>query len=218
MSTMTIQQTRKQDRRRARALKQAMFTPMPYMPAPELSPGAPKAIPAPAPAIQTRSLPASAGQAATVKAPSRDAQTASGLAPVPARRESPPRRTREERVRSVEQYEARLMAALAGVRAQARRQVSTDAGDRVLDALTVVGDPSSRPWRKQHERLEAALASGSREAVRDSAASACSEITRDSVRSSRHAPNHDVALRAATAYGVIAIASRTAINTHQPNA
>lgn len=203
MSTMTTQQIRKQDRRRARALKHAMFTPMPYMPAPEPIPARPKGIPVTAPVIQ----------AVAVKTPSSDTEGAAL-----ARRENPVRRTRAERARSIEQFEARRKAALTGVRAQARRRVSTDAGDCVLDALNVVGDSSSSAWRKQHERLEAALASGLWEAVRDSAASACSEITRDSVRSSRHAPDPDVALSVAIAYGVIAIASRTAIKVRQPSA
>ena len=74
----------------------------------------------------------------------------------------------------------------------------------VCDALRALAHSQAAPWSQQRERLSEAIASRRIRDVGSAARQACRDISADAARTSRRAPDPDMAQAVAVAYALIA--------------
>jgi hypothetical protein len=218
---------RKQARRRARELKDWGRTTVLETMALE-----PIAIAAPGPAISAPEAEASAGVKATAfaapaatpepptatptpspqpaaRVPSaKDAQPVAATGPIAER--EPGRGSRRER--DVAEFLARRDEALSVARNEARERIAHFGEEEaVRDALIALAHPEASPWRRHRERLSEAIAGGRIPEIGAAARRACRGVAGDAARTSRRAPDPQLALAVTVAYAVIARAPWAAV-------
>jgi hypothetical protein len=119
---------------------------------------------------------------------------------------APPRR--EERIA---EFVQRREQALQDDRREARMRIAREGAERALaDAHGALAHPLAAPWQRHREALDRALAGGQPEAIRHSALAGARGAAADAARTSRRAPDSDMAHAACVAFLVIAAAPRAA--------
>jgi hypothetical protein len=121
-----------------------------------------------------------------------------------------PRRARRER--DVAEFLARREEALSQARAEARERIErVGEEEAVCDALVALAHPEASPWRRHRERLAETIAGGRIPDVGAAARRACRGTAGDAARTSRRAPDPQLALAVTVAYAVIARAPWVAV-------
>ena len=81
----------------------------------------------------------------------------------------------------------------------------------MCDALVALAHPEASPWRRHRERLSEAIAGRRIPEVGAAARRGCRGAAADAARTSRRAPDQDIALAVTVAYAVIARAPWAAV-------
>ncbi len=117
-----------------------------------------------------------------------------------------------QRERDVAVFLARREEVMAAARAEAQERVDRIGEERaVADALGALAHSGAAPWRRHRERLAEAISTGRIPAVGACARRACRGAASDAARTSRRAPDPELALAVAVAYAVIAQAPWSAV-------
>src|ERR1700733_10998227 len=161
--------------------------------------------PAPGPVVETApTAPVSAAEAVTAPEPqstTTHAPTVEECKPFVAQRE-----------RDVAAFLARREEVIDAARAEARERIERMGEERaVADALGALAHSGATPWRRHRERLADAIGTGRIPRVGASARRACRGAASDAARTSRRAPDPELALAVAVAYAVIAQAPWSAV-------
>jgi hypothetical protein len=191
---------RKRERQQARELKHAAHqTDAVRVP--------PVAIERPAPALVVVSVPTAPVRAAEpetapeAKSPATHAPTVQACKPFVAQRE-----------RDVAAFLARREEVIDAARSEARERIERIGEERaVADALGALAHSGAAPWRRHREHLAEAISTGRIPVVGASARRACRGAASDAARTSRRAPDPELALAVAVAYAVIAHAPWSAV-------
>jgi hypothetical protein len=160
---------------------------------------------APAPVVEVApTAPVSAAEPETApepQSPANHASTAKQCKPVVAQRE-----------RDVAAFLARREDVIAAARDEARERIGRMGEERaVADALGALAHSGATPWRRHRESLAEAISTGRIPAVGACARRACRGTASDAARTSRRAPDPELALAVAVAYAVIAEAPWCAV-------
>ena len=116
------------------------------------------------------------------------------------------------RERDVGEFLARRDQVLNLAREEARERIERFGEEAaVCDALVALAHPQASPWRQHRERLAEAIASGRIPTVGAGARRACRGAAADAARTSRRAPDPQLALAVTTAYAVVARAPWAAV-------
>jgi hypothetical protein len=191
---------RKRERQQARELKHAEYQS-------EAVRVPPVAIerPAPAPVVEV-----------ALTAPVRTAEPETALEPespathVPTAKECKPFVAQRER--DVAAFLARREDVIAAARDEARERIERMGEERaVADALGALAHSGAAPWRRHREGLAEAISTGRIPAVGACARRGCRGAASDAARTSRRAPDPELALAVAVAYAVIAQAPWCAV-------
>jgi hypothetical protein len=197
--------SRKRERQQARELKHAhqsdevrvarvAIERRPSVLADEAAPAARVSATAPETAIAPETEP-------QPQSPVTDAAPAQGCKPFVAQRE-----------RDVAAFLARREEVVTAARAEAGERIERMGEERaVADALGALAHSGATPWRRHRERLAEAIGTGRIPAVGASARRACRGAASDAARTSRRAPDPELALAVAVAYAVIARAPWSAV-------
>ena len=161
--------------------------------------------PAPAPVVETApTAPVSAAESVTApepQSPATNPSTVEERKPFVAQRE-----------RDVAAFLARREEVIDAARVEARVRVERMGEERaVADALGALAHSGATPWRRHRERLAEAISTGRIPAVGACARRACRGAASDAARTSRRAPDPELALAVAVAYAVIARAPWSAV-------
>jgi hypothetical protein len=117
-----------------------------------------------------------------------------------------------QRERDVTAFLARREEVVAAALAEARERIERMGEERATaDALGALAHSGAAPWRRHRERLAEAIGTGRIPAVGASARRACRGAASDAARTSRRAPDPELALAVAVAYAVIAQAPWSAV-------
>ena len=117
-----------------------------------------------------------------------------------------------QRERDVAAFLARREDVIDTARAEARERVERMGEERaVADALGALAHSGATPWRRHRESLAEAISTGRIPAVGACARRACRGTASDAARTSRRAPDPELALAVAVAYAVIAQAPWCAV-------
>ena len=101
---------------------------------------------------------------------------------------------------------------IAAARAEARERITGMGEERaVCDALGALAHSGAAPWRRHRERLAEAIGTGRIPLVGACARRACRGTAGDAARTSRRAPDPQLALAVTVAYAVIADAPWVAV-------
>jgi len=207
---------RKHERRQARALKRQHTTTRLVPAAPAASRGttvaeepvaelnAPeRAIAAPAATAQTLAAEPNPG-------PGPDEQ----MPPARVAERRPARSLRRER--DVAQFLARRDEVVSMARKEARERIERFGEEEaVRDALIALAHPQASPWRQHRERVSEALSTGQIPTIGAAARRACRGAAGDAARTSRRAPDPQLALAVTVAHAVIARAPWAAVRTRR---
>ena len=192
---------RKRERQQARQLKHAHQLEEVRMPRVTVE------RPAPAPVVEAApSAPISVAEPEIAPQPQQpppvtDAPGAKGCKPFVAQRE-----------RDVAAFLGRREELIAGARAEAQERIERIGEERaVADALGALAHSGAAPWRRHRERLAEAISTGRIPVVGACARGACRGAASDAARTSRRAPDPELALAVAIAYAVIAQAPWSAV-------
>ena len=162
--------------------------------------------PAPAPVVE-------AGAEAPVRAVEPETAPLPACAPVadaPSADERKPFVAQRER--DVAAFLARRDEVIAAARAEARVRIERMGEDRaVADALGALAHSAAAPWQRHRERLAEAIGKGRIPAVGACARRACRGTASDAARTSRRAPDPQLALAVTVAYAVIGEAPWVAV-------
>ena len=199
---------RKRERQQARELKHVQQGESARMNRESVSSAGPTPSPDPAsvaarePAVSRQATAAVAESAAVAAAPSTpDTSGAEKRGPLVPRRE-----------RDVAAFLARREDVLAVARAEARERITRMGEERaVCDALGALAHSGAAPWRRHRERLAEAIGTGRIPLVGACARRACRGTAGDAARTSRRAPDPQLALAVTVAYAVIADAPWVAV-------
>ena len=194
---------RKRERQQARQLKHAHQLDAVSLPRVSTERPAPALAIEPAPEARvTATAPETAIEPETPpQPPVTDAPTAHEGKPFVAQRE-----------RDVAAFLARREEVIDAARAEARERIERMGEERaVADALGALAHSGAAPWRRHRERLAEAIGTGRIPAVGASARRACRGAASDAARTSRRAPDPELALAVAVAYAVIAQAPWSAV-------
>jgi hypothetical protein len=190
---------RKRERQQARELKHAHQTDGVRVPMVAAQ------RPAPAPVVEAASQPlVSTTEPETApqpESPVTDTSTAQERKPFVAQRE-----------RDVAAFLARREEVIAAARDEARERIERMGEERaVADALGALAHSGAAPWRRHREGLAEAISTGRVPPVGACARRACRGVASDAARTSRRAPDPELALAVAVAYAVIAKAPWSAV-------
>jgi hypothetical protein len=117
-----------------------------------------------------------------------------------------------QRERDVAAFLARREEVIAAARDEARERIERMGEERaVADALGALAHSGATPWRRHRECLAEAVSTGRIPAVGACARRACRGAASDAARTSRRAPDPELALAVAVAYAVIAQAPWSAV-------
>ena len=117
-----------------------------------------------------------------------------------------------QRERDVAAFLARREEVIAAARAEAQERIERMGEERaVADALGALAHSGAAPWRRHRERLAEAISTGRIPAVGACARRGCRGAASDAARTSRRAPDPELALAVAVAYAVIAQAPWSAV-------
>jgi hypothetical protein len=117
-----------------------------------------------------------------------------------------------QRERDVTAFLARREEVVAAARDEARERIQRMGEERaVADALGALAHSGAAPWGRHRERLAEAISTGRIPAVGACARRACRGAASDAGRTSRRAPDPELALAVAVAYAVIAQAPWSAV-------
>jgi hypothetical protein len=213
---------RKRERRQAREFKRRRDT-TPPVTAP-LAPASTTTTTAdePAaelPAIAAPELPTTAVLAPAVKLAAEPQPAAPG--PVADERELEPRPAERgerssRRERDVAEFLARRDQVLSLARTEARERIERlGEEEAVCDALVALAHPQASPWRQHRERLSEAIASGRIPTVGAAARRACRGAAGDAARTSRRAPDPQLAMAVTVACAVVARAPWAAVRSRR---
>jgi len=196
---------RKRERQQARALKHANQTDA------GSESRVPIERPAPAPAIEAAPealVTATAPETAIEPEPPPRPQPP--VAAAPAAHEAKPFVAQRER--DVAAFLARREEVIDAARSEARERIERMGEERaVADALGALAHSCAVPWRRHREHLADAISTGRIPPVGASARRACRGAASDAARTSRRAPDPELALAVAVAYAVIAQAPWCAV-------
>jgi hypothetical protein len=116
------------------------------------------------------------------------------------------------RERDIEQFLAHRDQLLSLAREEARERITRVGEDEaVCDALVALAHPEASPWRRHRERLSEAIAGRRIPEVGAAARRGCRGAAADAARTSRRAPDQDIALAVTVAHAVIARAPWAAV-------
>lgn len=117
-----------------------------------------------------------------------------------------------QRERDVAVFLARREEVIAAAQAEARERIERMGEERaVADALGALAHSGASPWRRHRECLAEAIGTGRIPPVGACARRACRGAASDAARTSRRAPDPELALAVAVAYSVIAQAPWVAV-------
>jgi hypothetical protein len=117
-----------------------------------------------------------------------------------------------QRERDVAAFLARREEVIAAARAEAQERIERMGEERaVADALGALAHSGAAPWRRHRERLAEAITTGRIPVVGACARRGCRGAASDAARTSRRAPDPELALAIAVAYAVIAQAPWSAV-------
>ena len=117
-----------------------------------------------------------------------------------------------QRERDVAAFLARREEVIAAARDEARERIERMGEERAVgDALGALAHSGATPWRRHRESLAEAISTGRIPAVGACARRACRGTASDAARTSRRAPDPELALAVAVAYAVIAQAPWCAV-------
>jgi hypothetical protein len=117
-----------------------------------------------------------------------------------------------QRERDVAAFLARREEVIAAARAEAQERIERMGEERaVADALGALAHSGAAPWRRHREQLAEAISAGGIPPVGACARRACRGAASDAARTSRRAPDPELALAVAVAYAVIGLAPWTAV-------
>lgn len=117
-----------------------------------------------------------------------------------------------QRERDVAAFLARREEVIDAARSEARERIERMGEERaVADALGALAHSGAAPWRRHREHLAEAISTGRIPPVGASARRACRGAASDAARTSRRAPDPELALAVAVAYAVIAQAPWCAV-------
>ena len=109
------------------------------------------------------------------------------------------------RDREISEFLERRQETLTLARAEAGERIARSGEERaVCDALGALAHSQASPWSQHRERLSAAIADGRIPQIGAAARAACRDAAGDAARTSRRAPDPELALAVAVAYAVIA--------------
>ena len=190
---------RKRERQQARQLKHAHQGDVVSLPRVAIE------RPAAAPLVEAaREAPVSAAEPETApepQSPVTHAPTVEDCKPFVAQRE-----------RDVAAFLARRDEVIDAARTEARERIERMGEERaVADALSALAHSCAAPWRRHRERLAEAISTGRIPAVGTCARRACRGTASDAARTSRRAPDPELALAVAVAYALIAQAPWAAV-------
>jgi hypothetical protein len=189
---------RKRERQQARELKHAHQNDGVRVPVVATERPAPAAVAEAAPETQVTVEQEIAPQAL---APVSDAPAAQEGKPFVAQRE-----------RDVAAFLARREEVITAARDEARERIERMGEDlAVADALGALAHSGATPWRRHREGLAEAISTGRIPAVGACARRACRGAASDAARTSRRAPDPELAVAVAVAYAVIAQAPWCAV-------
>ena len=116
------------------------------------------------------------------------------------------------RERDIAAFISRREEVLAAARDEAHERINTMGEERaVCDALGALAHSAAAPWRRHREALVEAISTGRIPAVGAYARRACRGAASDAARTSRRAPDPQLALAVTVAYAVIAEAPWIAV-------
>jgi hypothetical protein len=194
-----VRVARKRERQQARELKHAQQSDAITVPR--------VAIERPAPAPEVEAAP---GAAITVTEPETAPQPPSPVNDAPATQEGKPFVAQRER--DVAAFLARREEVVTAARDEARERIEGMGEERaVADALGALAHSGAAPWRRHRERLAEAISTARIPVVGACARRACRGAASDAARTSRRAPDPELALAVAVAYAVIAQAPWSAV-------
>jgi hypothetical protein len=189
---------RKRERQQARQLKHAHQSDEVRVPRVAIE------RPAPAPVVDA------APEPQVSLAVRETAQPQSAVTDAPTAQEGTPFVAQRER--DVAAFLARREDVIDTARAEARERVERMGEERaVADALGALAHSGATPWRRHRERLAEAISTGRIPPVGACARRACRGVASDAARTSRRAPDLELALAVAVAYAVIAQAPWSAV-------
>jgi len=192
---------RKRERQQARQLKHAHQLEEVRMPRVTIERPAPAQVVEPAPAAPISLAEPEIAPQRQQPPPVTDAPGVKECKPFVAQRE-----------RDVAAFLARREEVIDAARAEARERIERMGEERaVADALGAVAHSGATPWRRHRERLADAIGTGRIPTVGASARRACRGAASDAARTSRRAPDPELALAVAVAYAVIAQAPWSAV-------
>lgn len=117
-----------------------------------------------------------------------------------------------QRERDVAAFLARREEVITAARAEAQERIERIGEERaVADALGALAHSGAAPWRRHRERLAEAISTGRIPVVGACARRACRGAASDAARTSRRAPDPELALAVTVAYAVIAQAPWSAV-------
>jgi hypothetical protein len=117
-----------------------------------------------------------------------------------------------QRERDVAAFLARREEVITAARAEAQERIERIGEERaVADALGALAHSGATPWRRHRERLAEAISTGRIPVVGACARRACRGAASDAARTSRRAPDPELALAVTVAYAVIAQAPWSAV-------
>jgi hypothetical protein len=117
-----------------------------------------------------------------------------------------------QRERDVAAFLARREEVITAARAEAHDRIERIGEERaVADALGALAHSGAAPWGRHRERLGDAISTGRIPVVGGCARRACRGAASDAARTSRRAPDPELALAVAIAYAVIAQAPWSAV-------
>ena len=190
---------RKRERQEARELKHAPRVDAVTVPALAVERAAPNPVAEAAPA-----------NLVTVSEPTTGSQPQPSVSDAPGANECKPFVAQRER--DVAAFVARREEVITGARAEAQERIERIGEERaVADALGALAHSGAAPWRRHRERLAEAISTGRIPVVGACARRACRGAASDAARTSRRAPDPELALAVAVAYAVIAQAPWSAV-------
>jgi hypothetical protein len=134
--------------------------------------------------------------------------------PARAAARRPARSLRRER--DVAEFLARRDQAVSLARTEAGERIERFGDEQaVRDALIALAHPQASRWRQHRERLSEAMSTGQIPTIGAAARRACRGAAGDAARTSRRAPDPQLALAVTVAYAVIARAPWAAVRTRR---
>ena len=134
----------------------------------------------------------------------------------PAQATARPAAQSSRRDRDVAEFLARRDQVVSLARNEARERIERFGEEEaVRDALIALAHPQASPWRQHRERLSEAISTGRIPTIGAAARRACRGAAGDAARTSRRAPDPQLALAVTVAHAVIARAPWAVVRTRR---